>query len=133
MLFEDKQKNRCTVSTQLSIDPHPARLQGPTLVGFNESQEEHQNTVCYAHPESSNRIEIIKEAFRTTGLLEKCKVLTSFLEIDDADLEQSHQKAMVKELLDSEKLSQEEINSMCQKYDSVFMTQVNPHFSKLLH
>uniref|UniRef100_A0A1I7T3W5 histone deacetylase n=1 Tax=Caenorhabditis tropicalis TaxID=1561998 RepID=A0A1I7T3W5_9PELO len=108
MLFEDRQKNRKT---------------GPTLVGFNASQYEHQNTVCPTHPESSDRILKIKEALTKTKVLEKCQVLDSFLEIDDADLEVTHEKTMVKELAESEKKTQEEINSQCEKYDSVFMTQ----------
>ncbi|ULT94366.1 hypothetical protein L3Y34_003679 [Caenorhabditis briggsae] len=108
MIFEDCQKNR--------------KL-GHTLIGFNESQDEHKNTVCPTHPESPDRIQKIKEALKQTKVLEKCHVLTSFLEIDDADLELTHEKEMVKELVASEKKTQEEINSQCENYDSVFMTE----------
>lgn len=108
MLFEDRQKNRST---------------GPTLIGFNQTQNEHENTVCPTHPESSDRILKIKEALTKTKILEKCTVLTNFLEIDDADLEVTHDKSMVKDLMESEKKTQEDINSQCEKYDSVFMTE----------
>ncbi|EFP07221.1 CRE-HDAC-6 protein [Caenorhabditis remanei] len=108
MLFEDRQNNIKT---------------GPTLVGFNESQNEHENTVCPKHPESSDRIQKIKEALQQTKVLEKCHVLTSFLEIDDADLELTHAKSMVKEMVESKTKTQEEINSQCEKYDSIFMTE----------
>ncbi|CAI2351802.1 unnamed protein product [Caenorhabditis sp. 36 PRJEB53466] len=108
MLFEDGEKKRRT---------------GPTLIGFNESQSDHRNTACPTHPESSSRVDRIKELLEQTGLLQKCTVLTKFLETDDGDLKATHQREMVDEILSAEKLSQAEINSLCGKYDSVFMTK----------
>uniref|UniRef100_A0A8R1HSQ8 Histone deacetylase n=2 Tax=Caenorhabditis japonica TaxID=281687 RepID=A0A8R1HSQ8_CAEJA len=108
MIFEDRQLNRTT---------------GKTLIGFNTTQHQHHNTVCPTHPESSHRIEKIKEALTTSGLLEKCEILTEFLEIDDADLEITHGKEMIRALTETDKLAQEEINELCKKYDSVFLTE----------
>ncbi|CAL2039889.1 unnamed protein product [Caenorhabditis brenneri] len=108
MLFEDRQKSRTT---------------GPTLVGFNESQSEHHNTVCKDHPESPGRIQSIKEVLTKTKVLEKCQVVTDFLEIDDADLSITHEKEMIAKLMEMENKTQEEINKECESFDSIYMTE----------
>ncbi|CAB3405936.1 unnamed protein product [Caenorhabditis bovis] len=94
-----------------------------TIVGFNTSQEKHRNTINEYHPESSDRIKCIKKVFEDSNLLEKCKVLTDFPELDTRKLHEIHTKEYIEKLQIVKHLEQTEINSFCSEFDSVFMTQ----------
>ncbi|CAD6191190.1 unnamed protein product [Caenorhabditis auriculariae] len=99
------------------------RFPKKTLVGFNESQCNHRNIICKNHPESTDRIVKIKEALES--LLQNCEVLKDFPAIDDNDLLQSHSLKHVTLMNNASTSTQEDINSICSNFDSVFMTGVS--------
>ncbi|CAI5448179.1 unnamed protein product [Caenorhabditis angaria] len=111
-------------------DKTEVRNTSRTLVGFNELENHHKNVICPDHPESSLRITRIRELLEKTGVLDQCDVLTDFLEVDEQDLELTHNKEMIEKIGNSENMEQDEINTLCTYFDSVFMTNKSNDASK---